>query len=72
MWENGPEKVEKKNTVAHSTPDVTPRKKKEVRSVRGTICGVFRYMKKIKCFWLRYDKTNRKLKLTILNPVEEL
>ena len=36
MWENGPEKVEKKNTVAHSTPDVTPRKKKKVRSVRGT------------------------------------
>ena len=45
MWENGPEKVEKKNTVAHSTPDVTPRKKKKVRYVRGTICGVFRYLK---------------------------
>jgi hypothetical protein len=30
MWGNGPEKVEKKNTVAHSTSDVTPRKKKSV------------------------------------------
>ncbi len=28
MCENGPEKVEKKYTVAHSTPDVTLRKKK--------------------------------------------
>jgi hypothetical protein len=42
--ENGPEIVEKKYTVAHSIPDVTPRKNKKVRSVRGTICGVFRYV----------------------------
>ncbi len=27
LFENGPEKVEKKYTVAHSIPDVTPRKK---------------------------------------------
>ncbi len=27
LFENGPEIVEKKYTVAHSTPDVTPRKK---------------------------------------------
>ena len=32
MWENGPEKVEKKNTVAHSTPDVTPRNKNKFGS----------------------------------------
>ncbi len=42
---NGPEIVEKKYTVAHSTPDVTPRKKK-VRYVRGIIYGVFRYLTK--------------------------
>jgi hypothetical protein len=38
LCENGPEIVDKKNTVAQSTPDVTPRKNKKVRSVRGTIC----------------------------------
>jgi hypothetical protein len=27
LYENGPEIVEKKNTVAHSIPDVMPRKK---------------------------------------------
>jgi hypothetical protein len=42
LCENGPEIVEKKYTFAHSIPDVTPRKNKKVRSVRGTICGVFR------------------------------
>jgi hypothetical protein len=46
LCENGPEIVEKKYTVAHSIPDVTPRKYKKVRSVRGTICGVFRYFLK--------------------------
>jgi hypothetical protein len=36
LCENGPEIVEKKAyTVAHSIPDVTPRKNKKVRSVRG-------------------------------------
>ena len=43
LFENGPEIVEKKYTVAHSIPDVTPGKKK-VRYVRGTICGVLRYI----------------------------
>jgi hypothetical protein len=42
LCENGPEIVEKKYTVAHSIPDVKPRKNKKVQSVRGTICGVFR------------------------------
>jgi hypothetical protein len=35
LCEYGPEIVEKKYTVAHSIPDVTPRKNKKVRSVRG-------------------------------------
>jgi hypothetical protein len=35
--------VEKKYIVAHSFPDVTPRKNKKVRSVRGTLFEVFRY-----------------------------
>ena len=39
--------MKKKYTVAHSIPDVTSRRNKKVRSVRGTICGVFRYLKKI-------------------------
>ena len=43
LCENGPEIVEKKKyTVAHSIPDITARKNKKVRSVRGTIYGVFR------------------------------
>jgi hypothetical protein len=45
LCENGPEIVEKKYTVAQNIPDVTPRKNKKVRSVRGTMCGVFRFMK---------------------------
>jgi hypothetical protein len=50
LCENGPEIVEKKYTAAHSIHDVTPRKNKKVRYVRGTICGVFRYLLKIKPF----------------------
>ena len=34
----------KKNHVAHSIPDGSPRKKIKVRYVRGTIYGVFRYV----------------------------
>jgi hypothetical protein len=44
LCENGPEIVEKKYTVAHRIPDVTPRNKKKVQSVPGTSCGVFRYI----------------------------
>jgi hypothetical protein len=43
LCENGPEIVEKKYNVAHSIHYVTPRNKKKVRSVRGTLGGVFRY-----------------------------
>jgi hypothetical protein len=35
LYENAPEIVEKKYTVAHSIPDVTPRKNKKVRSRPG-------------------------------------
>jgi hypothetical protein len=45
LYENGPKIVEKKYTVAHSIPDVTPRKNKKLRSVWGTICWDFRYLK---------------------------
>jgi hypothetical protein len=37
-------KMDPKYTISHSIPDVTPRKNKNVRSVRDTICGVFRYL----------------------------
>jgi hypothetical protein len=39
LYKNGPQIVEKKYTVAHSIPDVTPRKNKKVLSVRDAIIG---------------------------------
>ena len=44
LCKTGPEIVEKKYNVAHSFPDVTPGKNKKVRSVRGTLFEVFRYI----------------------------
>jgi hypothetical protein len=41
LCENGPKIVEKKYTVAHSIPDVTPKIKKKFDPSGGTICGVF-------------------------------
>jgi hypothetical protein len=37
LCENGTEIAEKKYTVSHSIPDVTPRKNKKARSVRGVL-----------------------------------
>ena len=40
LYENGPEIVEKKYTVAHARNS----QKKLVRYFRGAMCGVFRYI----------------------------
>ncbi len=47
MCENGPEKVEKKYTVAHSIPDVTPRKKKKFDTSGVLYAGSSGTLKKI-------------------------